>query len=280
VQPSYFHTLGIPILRGRALSETDRSGSPPVIVVSDTFAKAYFPTSDPIGERVLIQELQPDKPQFGHEIAWEIVGVVGDERVNALAAGEAIGVYPPLAQAPVYGMYLVIRTGGDPTRLVAPLKAVVHDVNPDQPVTEVMTLEQVRDRFIAGDNLQTWLMTFFSALALVLATVGVYGVMSYSVAQRTREIAIRTALGADRRGILLLVMGRACALVTIGIVLGTAGALATATWMSSLLFGVKPRDPISLGAGTALLALVALLAAWVPARRASTVDPAHALRAD
>ena len=178
VEPSYFQTLGVPILRGRALTEDDRRGAPPVIVVSHAFAKAYFPASDPLGERVLIHEILPGRPQLGPDIRWEIVGVVGDERVSTLGGDGAVGVYAPLAQAPVHGLYLVIRAGSDAVSLASPLQAAVHEIAPTQPVTDLETVDQLRDEFIVSDRLRTWLMAVFSGLALVLAAAGIYGVMS------------------------------------------------------------------------------------------------------
>jgi putative ABC transport system permease protein len=280
VEPSYFHTLGLPILRGRPLTDRDRSGTAPVIVVSDAFVKAYLRDTDPIGERVLIQEIVPGKPQLGPEIPWEIVGVVADERTNSLDGRGAAGVYATLEQSPVYGTSVILRTPGDPNALVAPLKAAIRDLDPNQPVTDVRTLEEIRDTFVAADRLRTWLLGVFSALALALAAIGIYGVISYSVAQRTHEIGVRAALGAGQGRILSMVMGHALLLTAIGLGVGLAAALATTTWMSTLLFGIKPRDPLSLGAGALVLGVVALVAAWVPARRAAAVDPIKALRVE
>jgi putative ABC transport system permease protein len=280
VEPSYFRALGLPIRRGRPLTDQDRSGTPPVIVVSEAFVKAYLRDGNPIGERVLIEEIVPGKPQLGPEIPWEIVGVVADERANGLDGRGAVGVYAPIEQSPMYGMNLILRTPGDPKALAAPLKAAIRDLDPGQPVTDVRTLEQIRDEFVAADRLRTWLLGVFSALALALAAIGIYGVISYSVAQRTHEIGVRAALGAGRGRILSLVMGHALLLTTIGIGVGLVAAVATTKWMATLLFGIKPRDPLSLGAGALLLGLVALFAAWVPARRAAAVDPIRALRVE
>ena len=280
ISPSYFNTLGLPLLRGRGLTDQDRKGTTPVIVVNDAFAKRYFENQDPLGKHVLIQEIVPGQRRLGPEIPWQIVGVVANERTNGLSPQGSRGVYSSIEQTPMYGLSLLLRASGDPSFLVAPLKAAIHEIDPEQPVTDIRTVAAIKDEFVAPDRLRTWLFGVFSAIALLLAAVGIYGVMSYSVAQRTHEIGVRAALGASRGRIVGLVIRHAALLTGVGLAIGMAAAIAATRWMAALLFGVQPRDPVSLGAAALLLATVSLVAAYVPARRAARIDPIHALRVD
>ena len=280
ISPSYFNTLGLPLLRGRGLTDQDRKGTTPVIVVNDAFAKRYFENQDPLGKHVLIQEIVPGQRRLGPEIPWQIVGVVANERTNGLSPQGSRGVYSSIEQSPMYGLSFVLRASGDPSFLVAPLKAAIHEIDPEQPVTDIRTVAAIKDEFVAPDRLRTWLFGVFSAIALLLAAVGIYGVMSYSVAQRTHEIGVRAALGASRGRIVGLVIRHAALLTGVGLAIGMAAAIAATRWMAALLFGVQPRDPVSLGAAALLLATVSLVAAYVPARRAARIDPIHALRVD
>jgi putative ABC transport system permease protein len=280
VSPAYFSTIGLPIVRGRGLTDMDRPGSPPAIVVNEQLRAEYFADRDPIGARLLIQEIIPGQRALGPEIAWEIVGVVANERANGVADEPTAGAYVSLEQAPSFGVAIAVRTAADPSSVVASLRAAVREIDPNQSVSDIRTVSELTAQFVAPDRLRSALLAAFAAIALLLAGVGVYGVISYSVAQRTREIGIRAALGARRGTLLAQVMGRALALAATGIAIGLAGSLVLGRFLSSLLFGVSPRDVASLLAAALALALTAALAAWLPARRAARVDPMTALRAD
>jgi len=276
VSASYFRTLGIHLERGRTFTETDRPGAPPVLVINESMAKQYFKGEDPIGQRILIQEILYGQPGLGPEIAWEVVGIVGDEQVNDLNDKMSPGVYVTFDQSPTNFANIVVAQAADlPTSAIV---AAVHDVDKNQALDHIQTLEQIKSENVANDRLQTLLLTIFAALALLLAAVGIYGVISYSVTQRTHELGIRAALGASRRGLLALVIGRGMTLAAAGLAIGLAGSLALTRLLSSLLFGISPRDPVTLAVVAAILATVALVACYIPARRAASIDPNIALR--
>ncbi|MBZ5618460.1 MAG: ABC transporter permease [Acidobacteriia bacterium] len=278
VSPSYFSTLGIKLRRGRALSDRDGKGAPPATVINETFAKRYFKQQDPIGQRILIQEIVPGKTQLGPEIPWQVVGVIADEKIGGLNDNDSAGVYVSNEQSPLYGMTLIVRTAMDPLTLDRALREAIHGIDKDQPLTDVRTLEQVRTESVASDRLQTRLLGIFAGAAMLLAAIGIYGVISYAVTQRTHEIGIRAALGASTGNLLRLVLSSGMLLAAIGLALGFAGSLAVTRLMSTLLFGVGARDPLTLAVTAVLLGTVALLACLIPARRAAQVDPVVALR--
>ena len=279
VGPSYFRAVGMRLREGRGLTDHDVAGSPPVTVINQTMKRKYFPGQDPIGKRILVQQIIPGKTQLGPEIAWEVVGVVGDERVTNLDdKRDNPGIYVTNEQSPVYFGGLVVRAATEPSRLVKALRRAVYDVNKEQPLTDVKTLEQIKSESMAGDRLRSMLLGVFAGIALLLSAVGIYGVISYSVAQRTGEIGIRAALGASRLDVLGLVLGRGIWMTGAGLAVGFAGALALTRLLATLLFGVGPWDPFTMVAVCGMLASVGLLACYVPARRAAQVDPAVALR--
>jgi putative ABC transport system permease protein len=278
VSPEYFATIGLPVLRGRSLTARDRRGTPPAIVINEALRAEYFADRDPVGERLLIQEIVPGQRSLGPPIPWEIVGVAANEHVHGLADQPSAGVYAPIEQSPSYGLALVLRAPGGPSAVVPALRAAVKDIDPHQPLGEVRTLGEIAAAFVAPDRLRTALLTAFAAIALLLAAVGVYGVVSYSVAERTREIGIRAALGASRLTILTQVLSRVCALTLAGVVLGLAATLALGRFLASLLVGVSARDVPTLAGDAAMLCAEVGLPAWVPARRAASVDPVTALR--
>jgi putative ABC transport system permease protein len=278
VSPSYFSTLGIKIFKGRALSERDTRNSPKVLVMNERLAKRYFPNDDPIGQHILIQEIIPGRTGLGPDISWEVVGVIGDEKIGGPTDVESAGVYVSNEQSPVYGMVLSVRAAMNPLLLQKAISEAVWSVNKDQAVTNIRTVNQIRDQQMGGRRIGTILLATFSTIALLLAGIGIYGVISYSVAQRTREMGIRAALGASRQRLLRLVLDRGVVLTTIGLAIGLGGALALTRLMSSMLFGVGERDPFTMVSVAAILAGVALLASYVPARRATKVDPVVALR--
>jgi putative ABC transport system permease protein len=278
VSPSYFHTLGIKLLRGRALTDHDTKGAPPALVINDRLAHQYFPNENPVGQRILIQEIIPGKTQLGSEIAWEVAGVIADEKVNGLQDERSAGVYVSYDQTPAYGMNLVVRANGDPLQLQKFITSAIHAVNKDQAISDVQTLEQIKDLSSVGSRLEAALLGVFAAVALLLAAVGIYGVISYSVVQRTHEMGIRAALGASAGNLLKLVLYRGLVLTGGGLAIGLGGTFALTRAMATLLYGVGARDPVTMAFVGAILAGVALAACYLPARRATQVDPTVALR--
>ena len=272
VNPGYFQTLGIPLTRGRLLTPADRSGAQPVAVVNTEFVHRYLKSENPMSHRF----------RRGPQAPWiTIVGVVGDVHRGGKAAPITPQVYLAAAQTSLYPVRVAdfaFRAAGDPKSLIAAVQQQVWAIDKDQPVTNVKTLEEVISQAAAERRFQTLLLLLFAGLALALALVGVYGVISYSVSQRTGEIGLRIALGAARADILRLVIGRAILMVIAGIVLGAAGAYGLSRYLVSLLFEIKPTDPATYGSLAFLLVMVALLACYVPARRATKVDPMVALR--
>ena len=255
VTPSYFDTLKIKVLAGRGLNENDKAGAP-----------------------LLVQQIVPGKSRLGEEIPWEIVGVIADEKINGLNDTESAGLYVTMAQSPVYFAGLVVRAGMAPAGLEAAVRSAVASVNKDQPLANVRTLEQIVDQSVGQNRVQSILLGIFAAVALLLAAVGIYGVIAYAVTQRIREMGIRAALGASAGDLQRLVFRDGMRLALIGLGAGLAGALVLGRLLASMVFGVGVRDPVTLVAVTAVLAGVAALACFVPARRATKVDPMVALR--
>jgi len=278
VSPSYFRTLGIHIRKGRALTERDVKGSPPAAVINETMAKKEFSKEDPIGQRILVQEIVPGKAELGPEIPWEVVGVIADEKIDGLNDLRSAGMYVSNGQSPVFDVSLVVRTAMDAATLAPSLRRAVQQVDKNQPLADVKTMERIKSENTAGDRLQTTLLGTFGGIALLLAAVGIYGVISYAVAQRTHEMGIRAALGADANSLVGLILRGGMVLAACGLAIGVGGALALTKLLGNLLFGVGARDPVTLAAVAAGLAAVALAACYLPARRAANVDPAVALR--
>jgi putative ABC transport system permease protein len=279
VSLSYFRALGMKLRRGRPLGDHDTKGAPPVTVINETMVRLYFKDEDPIGKRILVQEIVPGKSQLGPEIAWEVVGVVADEKVSSVdSRGDNPGMYISNEQSPVYFQALVVRTAMDPSGLRQALSKAVHEINKDQTLTEVKTLDQIKAETMATNRLRSLLLTVFASIAVLLAAIGIYGVISYSVEQRTREIGIRAALGASRGDLLQLILRSGMLMAGVGLVLGLGGAFGLTRLLANLLFGVGERDPMTIGAVAGILTCVALLACYIPARRATKVDPMVALR--
>jgi putative ABC transport system permease protein len=277
VSPSYFTTLGLRLARGRALSDRDVKSAPPVLVINERLAAREFPGQDPVGQRLLIQEIIPGKTVLGPEIAWEIVGVVRDEKVQGMADDRSAGVYVSNEQSPVYFMTLSVRAQANPLLLQKSISAAIRSVNKDQALNDIRTVDQIKELSMASNRLQTTLLVVFGTTALVLAGIGIYGVISYSVVQRTHEIGIRAALGASRNSLLRMVLRRGLVLTGLGLALGLGGALGLTWLMATILYGVGARDPATLVSVAAVLAAVAVVACYVPARRATKVDPMVAL---
>jgi len=277
VSPSYFSALGMRILKGRALAESDSQGNVPVAVINESMAKRYLQGKEPIGKRILIQEVVPSKHELGPEIPWLVVGVVADEKVNGLDDSSA-GLYISYKQGPVTGSSLVVRGAMDPNNLIKSIEGAVWQINKNQALPEIKTLEQIKSESLGFNRLRTVLLGIFSGVALLLAAIGIYGVLSYSVAQRMHEMGVRAALGASSWSQLKLVLGGGMFLTGVGLALGIGGALLFTRLMASLLFNVTPHDPWTLVAVGLVLATVAALACYIPARRAMRVDPMIALR--
>jgi putative ABC transport system permease protein len=278
VHAEYFRVLGIRIVKGRGFADRDVKGAPPVMVVNQTFVRRFLPNEDPIGQHVLVQEIVTGSPQLGPEIPWEIVGVIADERTSSLEGTNRAGMYVPMDQSPTTSLNLVVRGRVEAETLGRAVTQAVHDIDPKQAVTDIRTLEQIKSESSASTRLRTTLLGVFASLALLLSAIGIYGVISYTVAQRTHEIGVRAALGASGANLLRLVMSNGLVLTGIGLAVGVAGAVALTRLLGTLLFGVGARDPITLTVSAIVLAIVAMLACYVPARRAAKLDPLAALR--
>jgi len=270
VSPGYFRTMRIPLRAGRDFDPRDRDGALRVAVISESFAQRHFRGENPIGQRIRIGR--------NSRIIREIVGVVGDVKLYGLEDRSTPQVYEPFAQFPEGGMNFVLRTSVDPLSLGAAARKQVQAIDPDQPVTALQSLDGILADSVALPRFRTLLLGVFAAVALLLAAVGLYGVMSYSVVQRRQEIGIRMALGAGRSTVLGLVLRQAMALAACGVALGVAGAFPLSKVTETLLFEVEPRDLPTFAAVPAALLLVALAAAIIPAWRATRVDPIEALR--
>jgi len=271
--PRFFTTMQIPMLRGREIDEHDRPGSSPVAVVSQDFAKRNFGDENPVGRRIQLT------PRGRTPVDLEIVGVAATVRYGDLRGNIPPVVYIPYAVAPdLDQMTYALRTDGDPLRYVSAVRQIVHQADPRVPVAAVRTQAADIDQTINQEIVFARLCSAFAVLALVIACVGLYGTMSYTVARRTREIGIRMALGARRGTVVWAVLREVCLLAAIGLTIGVPIALGSSRLIASFLFGVKPNDPRALALAAAILVSAALLAGYGPSRRASRVDPMIALR--
>ncbi|MFZ0211800.1 MAG: ABC transporter permease [Candidatus Acidiferrales bacterium] len=276
VSSEYVRTLGIPLLRGRTFTDADNESSQLVGMINQKLARQYFPNEDPVGKRFM----------FGHPDAtgkkppkWiTIVGEVGDTKLYGLANPARLEVYVPFRQDASSDMNLLVKSAVDPTALISSIRAVVGSIDRDQPIFAISTMNQLRNDSIRTRRITLILLGAFSGLALILAAIGIYGVISYSVAQRTHEIGIRMALGAQRGDVLRMVLKQGVRIALAGVAIGFAVSIGLTRLMSSLLFSVGADDPATFAGAAVLLALVALLACYIPARRALRVDPVIALR--
>ncbi len=267
----YFGAMGIPLLRGRNFTNVEANEARHVVIISELMARKHFPGEDPIGKRI-------DVAMFEKPTPTEIVGIVGDVKYDSLTDEVLPTVYFPHPELTYPFMTLVIRTDGDPAALAPAVEREIRAIDPDQPVSDVRTMNQVMADTVARARFNTLLLGLFAGLATLLAAVGIFGVMNYSVTLRTREIGLRMALGAEPRQVLMLILKQGLFLTLIGIGVGLVGALMLTRIMSGLLFGVDATDPATFTAIVLLLALVSLIACYIPARRATRVDPMIALR--
>jgi putative ABC transport system permease protein len=273
----YFETVGIPVKRGRSFTERDRAGSAPVIVITESAMRQFFPNDDPIGKRITIGWGRgPGTPRAG----GEIVGVVGDVKDVGLGEPGAPQVYLPYRQWPVGSMAVVLRTSVPPGTVTDMARQAVQAVDPELPIANVRTLDQIVARSISQPRFYTTLLGVFALVALALAATGIFGVLSYAVTQRTREIGIRMALGARQGAVVGLVVRDAMLLACAGIAVGVVSAAYLSRTLSTLLFEIPPGDPATFAGVASLLLVVALVASYAPARRATAVDPLSALRSE
>ncbi|MCA1563962.1 MAG: ABC transporter permease, partial [Acidobacteria bacterium] len=253
VSPSYFDALGIKLLAGRVLSDNDKAVAPPVALINETLAKREFPDENPIGRRILVREIVPGKTEFGPEIAWEIVGVIAGEKITGLGDEISAGMYVSNQQSPTYGINLIVRTGMPPESLQRAVRSAVDRVNRDQALSDVRTLEQIVDQSMVGNRVVDTLLTAFASMALLLAAVGIYGVMSYTAAQRTHEMGIRAALGASAGNLRMLIFQGGMRLALFGLAIGLTATIPTTDVTSSMLYGVSAYDPLTIAVVAAVL---------------------------
>jgi putative ABC transport system permease protein len=268
----YLQAIGAPLLRGRYFTDQDNSASTHVLIISDSLARRYWPSQDPIGKRL---KWGPE----GSKDPWlTVVGVVGDVKQSSLDVETSPHTYEPFLQNPISALNVALRTSNDPASMATALRAAVWSIDPQLAVAQVQTMDQVIRKSTTPRRFSLFLLGGFASLALILSAIGIYGVIAYSVVRRVHEMGIRIALGAQRRDVLRLVIGQGMLLLAVGMIIGTLGALALTRALASFLYGIRPTDPVTFVAVVAILAGVAFLACYIPARRATRVDPMIALR--
>jgi putative ABC transport system permease protein len=269
VSPRYFETLGIPLLKGRDFSDRDKSDAPAAAIINAELARVYFPNEDPINKRITFDDRQS---------YISIVGIVGDVKQQGLDSNAKPEVYFPYFQAVAPSMSIVVRTTSNPLGALSSVKSQIQTIDKNLPMDDAETMQQLLSMSTSGRRFNTLLLSLFAMLAVLLAMVGIYGVMSYSVTQRTHEIGIRIAVGAQTSDVFRIVIGQGMLLALIGVGLGLVGAFALTRLMTTMLFGVEPTDPLTFISLAALLIGVGLVACYVPGRRATRIDPLVALR--
>lgn len=280
VSPSYFDTLGITILRGRALSERDRAGAARVVVINEHLAQQAFPEQDPIGQHILLKEIKIHGLEFGLPMTWEIVGVIAHEKIDNLRDDSAVGMYLSNLQNPIYYQNLAVRTNSNPDDFQDDIRRAVNSVNRDQPLNDMSTLERIIEESAAKQRLDMILFSAFGGIALLLSTLGIYGVLSYVMTQRAHEFGIRSTMGASSGSLVAMVFKKGMILTVIGLLIGLALSLLIMETLASLLFGVKTNDPLTMSAAAILLIGITCLACIAPARRAANSNPVANLRAE
>jgi putative ABC transport system permease protein len=278
VTPEYFRTFGIRMLQGRELTAQDAAGGLPVAVVNETFAKKYLANVDPLAQRIVVEQLIPGVTRLGPPIEWQIVGVYHDVHNGGVRGDGFPEIDVPFWQSPWPQAGVAVRTFGDPASMTKSITAMVRSVDPDLPVDQIKTMDQLVHESLANDRFSTALFASFAGVALLLAAIGIYGVMSFAVAQRTHEIGLRMALGAGPQQVLRLVLKEGMRLALVGLVVGLGGTYFVGRLMKTVLYQVNAIDPAAISAVAAVLMLSALLACYIPARRATQVDPMVALR--
>jgi predicted permease len=273
VSPDYFAALRIPLLRGRVFSPQDRAQTEPVCVIDDTLARRYWPGTDPIGQHIQLFGSAP----AAHWIT--VIGIVGHAKTSSLQSDTTEGFYyMPLAQSPQDSAGIVVRTSGNPEKLSDAMRAAVSAVDPAEALYDFKTMQERVDQSLTGQRFLVILLSVFAGLALVLAALGVYGIISYTVRLRDRELGVRIALGADRRDLFRLILGQGFQYACVGFALGLVATLLLGRILSSLLYGTSLFNPVTLLAASVVLAATILFACYIPARRAAKVDPMAALR--
>jgi len=281
VLPGYFETMQIPMLRGRDFNTNDNANAPGVVIINETFAKQYWGDSDPVGKRVALTDTLDDAKWL------TVVGVIRDVKQDEWTGPIDLEFYVPCMQDRTYvadepfavsSLTIVVRGSGDPNQIAPAVRNAVWSIDRNVTISEVQTLDEIVSRVNAQSRFYLVLLGSFAAVALVLAGVGMYAVMSYSVAQRTHEIGIRMALGARQSDVLRLVVQQGLIVALLGAAFGLVGAVLATRLMVSILYGVQPRDPVTIAGVWMVLTIVALLACYIPARRATRVDPMVALR--
>jgi putative ABC transport system permease protein len=280
VTPHYFQTLGINITRGRAFTEMDSAGGMRVAIVNSALVKKYMPNVDPLTQRVSVDELMPGVANLGAPVAWQIVGVYDDVRNGGSDSEDHPEITVPFAQSPWPGVQMAVRTVGDPANMSKSIAGVINSLDPDLPMADVKTMDTLLEEARGGDRFGVVLFGTFGVIALLLAAFGIYGVMSFGVAQRTHEIGLRMALGAGSPDVLGMILKEGMTLGAIGLLIGLAGAYGVAKLMRNLLYGIGTIDYPAFSAVAAILLFSAFLACYVPARRATRVDPMAALRGE
>jgi putative ABC transport system permease protein len=280
VSPSYFRAIGLRLISGRALRDDDREDAPFVVVINETMAREYFGGTTPIGRQILLRRAPLHPAGAVPDDVFTIVGVVADEGISPFERKAQPGAYVTREQHPRRNLDLVVRTLVPPATLEEPIRRSVAEVDRNQAVADVKTIEQREAEDVTPDRLRSTLLTAFAAIAAVLTALGIYGVVAFGVLQRTREIGIRAALGANRAKLLRLVLGEGFAMIAVGLAAGIVGAIAALRVLRTFLYGVGSADPTTLAAVALLLAAVALVACWLPACQATRVDPLIALKSE
>jgi predicted permease len=279
VTPGYFKTYGIQVIRGRSFTDQDNAASVRVAMVNENFAQKYFKDKDPLQQRLMVEELIPGVTKLGAPISWQIVGVYHNVRSRGLRQDNP-EIAIPFWQIPWPSATIGVRTAGDPALMTKSIAAAVHAVDPQIALAQSRTMDEIKSNILSGDRFTMVLYFSFAVLALLLAAVGIYGVMAFTVAQREHEIGLRMALGASRNNVVTLILKEAMVLALLGLGLGLIGAFFVGRAMHSTLYGIASIDYAAVSVVALVLLSVALLASWLPARRASAVEPMQALRGE